>query len=208
MKYSWFINLTTGKQTMVTRGVRHPLLPNTGRATRLWFAAQSAPQQRSAIRRHWRQDDIQVNAAIPHSWRWLGEIRWRGSAAGSFSWQTSSCRLSCRWRRVNNASTEMWLDGILKKEGENALKEEGLMLSRSMVMVSSCGGKNFCWWHSCENEDRAWLMLPPLTLNGKRKSHYKHNFLHSFPLLVFITQPLASSLPPSSAPSGRTLSPT
>lgn len=93
MKYSWFINLTTEKQTMATRGVWHPLLPNTEVSNTTVSATRSALQQEAAIRRR-RRADIQVNVVIPtHNFCSLGflkkqtnlcltEIRWKGNVAG------------------------------------------------------------------------------------------------------------------------------
>lgn len=92
MKYSWFINLTTEKQTMATRGVWHPLLPNTEVSNTTVSATRSALQQEAAIRRR-RRADIQVNVVIPtHNFcslvfvffknLCLTEIRWKGNVAG------------------------------------------------------------------------------------------------------------------------------
>lgn len=109
MKYSWFINLTTEKQTMATRGVWHPLLPNTEVSNTTVSATRSALQQEAAIRRR-RRADIQVNVVIPtHNFcslvfvflfflknLCLTEITWKGNVAGFLHLaQISYCLLLC-----------------------------------------------------------------------------------------------------------------
>ena len=107
MKYSWFINLTTEKQTMATRGVWHPLLPNSEVATwlRLTLGTPKSP--------------IGVRCSVSPPPRWhSGEWRLfpliivfyqdkveREASPGLFHLAKSGFCLSFVWHRVNEMST-------------------------------------------------------------------------------------------------------
>lgn len=129
MKYSWFINLTTEKQTMATRGVWHPLLPNTEVSNTTVSATRSALQQEAAIRRR-RRADIQVNVVIPtHNFcslvfvflfffknLCLTEIRWKGNVAGflhlaQISYCLSLCgalSTMCQKKKTKKGKNILW----------------------------------------------------------------------------------------------------
>lgn len=132
MKYSWFINLTTEKQTMATRGVWHPLLPNTEVSNTTVSATRSALQQEAAIRRR-RRADIQVNVVIPtHNFCSLVFLK-----NPVFNWdkvERKCCWFSSLgpdqllsltlWRSVNNVSdaTLFWI-----KKKKKTKKEKNIL---------------------------------------------------------------------------------
>ena len=65
MKYSWFINLTTEKQTMETQGVWHPLKHRGSNRPVCYSPRTPNLQQQSTIMPRRCRADVQVRADIP-----------------------------------------------------------------------------------------------------------------------------------------------